>query len=161
MLVGLSSRKGAVRFALLVSSIVLLLIVGAGMRGNAVSASVEKRANSPKVVCITSFDPPRGRYQYKPDKCTLHKRGEFPIAGYNTSHIRRMNWKSWDNQSATGKGELFITTYGPAPATVRLTERRSPCGTEVFTQARIDYRTRYNGENHRDHFRFKLDDCLT
>ena len=117
--------------------------------------------DTPRVICVTSYRPPEGAYRRKPHKCEFHHRGDFPIAGVNTAPTGRLHWKLWGHRHAVAKGKFFISTYGPAPAKVKLSRPRRACGTSVFTKVRIKYRTHFNGQTHHDRFHMLIDNCLS
>src|SRR5690606_5976729 len=68
------------------------------------------------VVCVSSWSPPRGKHRIKPRRCTLHVRGAFPIAGYNTQIFTKLRWKRWGPRKAKAKGKLLVSTVGPVKA---------------------------------------------
>jgi hypothetical protein len=129
--------------------------------------SVSAQADVPRVqpgirvVCIASFDPPEGLYRYKPRKCLLHQRHEFPIIGANTTPLKSMRWNVWNGREARGKGKYFITTYGPAPARVTLSQPRTLCGERVFSKVKIRYTVEVDGETTHGGGSFHPDTCLT
>lgn len=127
------------------------------------AGSREKRGREPKVICITKYEPPTGKYAYKPSACEFHKRGEFPIAGYNTARTSSLDWESWGNRKARGDGKLFISTVGPVDAEIKLTKARDRnlCGKMVFTKLHVEYQGESSdGQPVRGDFDMPLDSCL-
>jgi hypothetical protein len=135
------------------------MLIGASPT-NADRADEQSQAG-PKVVCIKDYDPPTGAYQYQPHKCVLHERGAYPLASANTIQLKKMHWKRWQAGSAVGKGMTAISTYGPAPIEVKLLRARHPCGTTVFSKAKIRVTIHSDGETHHSHGKLSLDDCLS
>src|SRR4051812_28037527 len=117
--------------------VLLLLAVAALTALASGSLPVTPAAQVPRVqrsvvVCITNYQPPRGVYRIRPHTCELHHAGIYPIAGYNTVRGRSIHWRHWGRWNATGRGRIFLSTYGPAPARFRLSHPRTHCGANVF-----------------------------
>lgn len=109
---------------------------------------------------MTDFYPPTGRYTYRPQKCTLHQRDGWPIAGANLRFFHRLHWRAWRPGKARAKGKLAINAYGLATVRVKLRRPRRRCGETVFTEVAYRGKVRYEGDT--DHFRdhMRLTDCL-
>jgi hypothetical protein len=139
-----------------------LMLVGCLVFGLASVSEAEKRGREPKVICVTKYQPPRGIYAYKPGTCEFHKRGVFPIAGYNTARASNINWKAWGNRRARGKGKLGISTVGPVPVKIKLTKPRDRCGKTVFTKGHFNYDGEsFDGTPVHGNFDMPLENCLT
>jgi hypothetical protein len=134
---------------------------GASLLTSAPSAETAAK-KGPKVICIVDWGPrPTGAYRHKPKKCTLHKRGAFPVAGVNTSTIKRMKWKRWNGNGASGRGKMGISTAGLMNVRVKLLRARTRCGVKVFTQAKIKYWGKaYNGVPLSGKYKMTIDNCL-
>lgn len=140
----------------------VLLIAPVSLASNTGAESPDKRGREPKVICITKYQPPTGNYGYKPGTCEFHKRGEFPIAGYNTARTSNLDWKSWGNRKAHGDGKLFISTVGPVAAEIKLMKPRDRCGKTVFTKLHVEYRGEsFDGQPVSGDFDMPLDNCLS
>ena len=130
--------------------------------GLASASDAEKRGREPKVVCVTSYQPPRGIYAYTPGTCDFHKRGEFPIAHANTAVTFNLDWKAWGNRRARGEGKIGISTVGPVPVKIKLTKPRDRCGRVVFTKAHFSYDGEsFDGTPVHGSFDMPLENCLT
>lgn len=116
----------------------------------------------PKVICVVDWGPrPTGAYRHKPRKCTLHERDSFPVGGYNTSSISRMNWKRWNGNRASGRGKIGISTAGLMNAKVKLYRPRDRCGEKVFTKAQVKFWGKtWMGDHIKDKYKMPLDTCL-
>ncbi len=97
--------------------------------------SVEPRARH--VVCVTQWRPPRAKYRAQPANCTLHRRGVFPIAGYNTYQFKQLKWLRWGKRRALANGKLVVNHFGPVKARLRLIKPKRRCGKAVYTVARV------------------------
>ncbi len=145
------------------SCLMLLLAGSVGLAETSGAASTDKRGREPKVVCVTKYQPPTGKYEYKPHACEFHKRGEFPIAGYNTARTSNLDWKSWGDRKARGDGRLFISTVGPVDAEIKLSKarHRDLCGKTVFTKLHVEYHGEsFDGQPVNGNFDMPLDSCL-
>ena len=127
---------------------------------SAETSSAASAPREPKVVCVTSYQPPRGVYRYKPSKCEFHKRGEYPIAAYATASVKSMNWKRWGGSRASGKGKFVVNMVGPVPARVRLSKKREVCGLRVYTKLRITWEKPEAAGGGRDTFSIPITSCL-
>lgn len=113
------------------------------------------------VVCVSSWSPPRGKHRIKPRRCTLHVRGAFPIAGYNTQIFTKLRWKRWGPRKAKAKGKLLVSTVGPVKAKLELRKPRFRCGEWVFTVARVSTKMRRpDGKVVRRKAKFRPDNCV-
>ena len=104
------------------------LVLGGGRDASGAANAAASAPREPKVVCVTSYSPPRGVYRYKPGKCEFHHRGDYPVSGANTAAFKSLNWKRWGGRKASGKGKIVLNMVGPVSARVQLTKKREVCG---------------------------------
>lgn len=116
----------------------------------------------PRVICIKAWGKnPTGAYKHEPRNCTLHRRGSFPIAGYNTSSIARMKWKRWNGDRAIGRGKIGISTAGLLNVRVQLKRPRTRCGAEVYSKAKVKFWGKtWMGDFVREKYTIPIDTCL-
>ena len=138
-------KRAALVLALALALSSLILPFGAGAASR----------HSTKVICITSFQPPRGSYRFRPHACTLHERHQFPINASNVANLRHLHWFSW-GERARARGKIAFNMVGYKSVKVQLYARRTLCDHTVYTRARLDFRL--NGKRHRG--RFRIDTCL-
>lgn len=139
----------------------LILCAWPGDVGSAAGESPRLPGKSPlRVICVTEWVPPTGAYRTKPRRCVFHRRGVFPLAGYNTYSMVKLRWKQWGPRKARGKGKLGVSTVGLVKTKVDLRKPRTRCGERVFTVLRMRYKIKHAGKVHRFKGKVPLDNCL-
>lgn len=104
----------------------------------AFASPAHANAAKPQVVCITEYGQSGdyGKYRRRPHGCQFNAHGAFPVAAVSLTTTRSVHWSHWGQRSAIGRGQILISTYGPAPIKLWLSRPRFICGHRVFTRLR-------------------------
>lgn len=118
------------------------LVIGVlivGLLGMTLPATSGAAGNKPRVLCWNNdFPEPVGSGQadtrVEPRKCNFFKRGESSYSG--ALRAIGLDWKSWGDRNAIGRGTNIAGMGAEAPVTVRLSKVSRNCvGKSIFTKA--------------------------